>query len=166
MQISDPDNEIAQAPASPPGEPPSPPGPPGLDKELEVRRVVMPVVTIDPHSFGVTSTKCNPDEFVTGGGYSAHPDIAVQGDHPDIAPPGILEWVVAGVNTGGCTQPHPIVCRMCKISSRRCYFCVVDRLFDVCGTSGTHSCLCFLLAYCSHSPSFHMLTANSWLVSR
>ena len=56
LQISDPDNEIAQAPASPPGEPPSPPGPPGLDKELEVRRVVMPVVTIDPHAFGVTST--------------------------------------------------------------------------------------------------------------
>ena len=49
LQISDPDNEIAQAPASPPG-------PPGLDKELEVRRVVMPVVTIDPHAFGVTST--------------------------------------------------------------------------------------------------------------
>jgi hypothetical protein len=46
MQISDPGNEIAQAPSSPPG-------PPGLEKELQVRQVVSPVTVIDPNALEV-----------------------------------------------------------------------------------------------------------------
>jgi hypothetical protein len=103
MQISNPINEIAQAPSPP--SPPSPPGPPGLDKELQVRQVSSDRVKVQPGGSGAAVASCAPDEVVTGGGMIALSDprginLDTEAEFPTTGPINPTDWQYAITNVG------------------------------------------------------------------
>jgi hypothetical protein len=99
FQLSNPRNEIAQAP-------PSPPGPPFAKQVLQVRVVNTGLVTVQPGGgSGEAVASCAPDEVVVGGGMIALSDprgisLDTESEHPTTGPINPTDWQYGITNVG------------------------------------------------------------------